>query len=124
MSDIGLTFLGQQPELTIRNGNLVLVTGEEAIEQNLRLRLKFFLAEHFLDERLGIPFYREVFVKNPNIRLLRTIFSEAIRTTAGIVSVDALEVVIDAPTRTLEVSFVATMETGGTLTFDPFILEL
>lgn len=124
MSDIHLTFLGQQPTLTIRNGNLILAEGEEAIDQNLRLRLKFFLAEHFLDQRLGIPFYREVFIKNPNVRLLRTIFTEATRTTAGISSVDNLEVVIDAPTRTLEIFLVATMETGGILTYDPFILEL
>jgi len=124
MTDIALTFTGQTPDLTIRSNNLILVDGEEAIDQQLRLRLKFFLGEHFLDERQGIPFYREVFVKNPNLRLLRTIFAEAIRTTTGISSVDFIEVTIETATRTLNISFTATMDTGATLTYDPFILEL
>ena len=124
MTDLHLTFSGQQPDLTVRNDNILIVDGEEAIDQQLRLRLKFFLAEHFLDERQGIPFYREVFVKNPNLRLLRTIFSDAVRTTPGISSVDFMEVTITAATRTLNLTFVATMLDGGVLTYDPFILEL
>jgi hypothetical protein len=124
MSDLHLTFTGQQPDLTIRNDELLLVEGEEAIEQQLRLRLKFFLGEHFLDERQGIPFYREVFVKNPNTRLLRTLFSDAVRTTPGITSVDKMDVAINAATRTLELSFVATMDTGATLVYEPFTLEI
>lgn len=124
MSDLLLEYDGQQPDLVVRGGELVLATGEEAIDQNLRLRLKFFLGEFFLDEAQGIPFYRDVFIKNPNTRLLRTIFTQAIETTTGIKSVDALELSIDTATRTLSLSFVATMTTGGTLTYDPFILEL
>jgi len=124
MTDLHLTFTGQQPDLTIRNDNLILAEGEEAIDQQLRLRLKFFLGEFFLDVRQGIPFYREVFVKNPNTRLLRTIFSDAVRSTPGIDTVDFMNVVIDAPTRTLNLTFVATMLDGGTLTYDPFVLEL
>lgn len=124
MSDIALTFVGQQPDLLIRNDNLIIVDGVEAIDQQLRLRLKFFLSEHFLDVRQGIPFYREVFVKNPNLRLLRTVFSDAVRTTPGVVSVDSMDVTVNSATRTLNISFVATTDTGETLTYDPFILEL
>ncbi len=124
MTDIRLEFLGQQPDIVIRNNNIVLVDGEEAIDQQLRLRLKFFLGEHFLDTSQGIPFYREVFIKNPNLRLLRTIFSEAVRTTPGISSVDSMEVTINSATRTLNLTFVATMLDGGVLTYNPFILEL
>jgi hypothetical protein len=124
MSDISLTFTGQQPTLTVRNGELVLVTGEEAIEQQLRLRLKFFLGEFFLDELQGIPYYREVFIKNPNLQLLRSIFTQAILSTPRIASVDSLELSIDGETRTLNLAFVATMDTDEELVFAPFILEL
>jgi len=124
MTYLHLTFTGQQPDLTVRGDNLILAEGEEAIDQNLRLRLKFFLGEFFLDERQGIPFYREVFIKNPNLRLLRNIFSEAIVTTEGIDSVDNISLAIDNASRTLNLSFIATMNTGATLTFDPFLLEL
>jgi len=125
MADIKLSFAGQQPTLFIGNeGNLQLVTGVEAVDQQLRLRLKFFLGEHFLDERQGIPFYREVFVKNPNLRLLRTIFSTAIRTTPGVSSLDFIDVSVDSASRTLNITFSATTDTGETLTYDPFILEL
>jgi hypothetical protein len=124
MSDISLTFTGQQPTLTVRNGEIVLVTGEEAIEQQLRLRLKFFLGEFFLDELQGIPYYREVFIKNPNLQLLRSIFTQAILSTPRIASVDSLELSIDGETRTLNLAFVATMDTDEELVFAPFILEL
>jgi hypothetical protein len=124
MSDISLTFTGQQPTLTVRNGEIVLVTGEEAIEQQLRLRLKFFLGEFFLDELQGIPYYREVFIKNPNLQLLRSIFTQAILSTPRIASVDSLELSIDGETRTLNLAFVATMYTDEELVFAPFILEL
>lgn len=124
MSDLHLTFVGQQPDLTVRNDNVILAKDEDAIDQQLRLRLKFFLGEHFLDERVGIPYYREVFVKNPNEGLLRSIFRAAILSTPRVTSVSAISLDINGETRTLNLTFSVTIDTGQELRFAPFILEL
>lgn len=121
MSDIKLTASG---DLDLSGHRLNLATGEEAIEQQLKLRLRFFLGEHFLDRRLGIPYYRDILIKNPNLQLVRSLFKEAIETTPGIDSVDELQVSVNSRDRQLTVSFVATMDTGEELVFSPFIIEL
>lgn len=124
MSDIKLEYSGQNPDLAIVAHELVLVTDDEAIAQQLRTRLKFFLGEHFLNVSLGLPFYREILKKNPNLNLVRSIFREAILTTPGVVSVEELFLEINGATRTLEISFKARIDTGEELVFSPFIIEL
>lgn len=122
MSDIKLDF--GTGDLDLTGHQLNLVTGADAIEQQLRIRLRFFLGEYFLDTRQGIPFYREVLIKNPNLPLLRSIFREAIITTPGVSSVQDVQVSVNGVTRTLSLTFVATIDTGEELVFNPFIIEL
>jgi hypothetical protein len=93
-----------------------------AIAQKLRNRLKFFLAEWFLDRRQGLPFYQRILVKNPNSRAIRSIFRQTILTTAGIASVDELQLTINAD-RTSRLDFRAALDDGSEpLVFSDFIL--
>jgi hypothetical protein len=82
------------------------------------------LEEWFLDLRQGIPYYREILIKNPNLLLVRSIFRQAIQDTAGISAVPDLTLSINSSTRRLTLSFVAVMDTGAELVYDPFIIEL
>lgn len=123
MSDIRLDFT-HDLDLTNTLHNLTLVEGEEAIQQQLRIRMQFFLAEWFLDTREGIPYYRDILIKNPNLAVVRDVFRKAIITTPGIVEVEDLTVTLDTKTRTATVSFRATMDTGEILVFGPFIIEI
>jgi len=124
MTDIKLQYSGQNPDIAIEGRRIVLVRGDEQIAQKLRTRLKFFLGEHFLDTTLGIPYYREVFKKNPNLNLLRSLFRQAILTTPQVVSVEELLLEINSATRTLEVSFKARIDTGAEIVISPFVIEL
>lgn len=124
MSNIALNYSGQTGDLDLTGHRLNLATGEAAIEQNLRIRLRFFLEEWFLDLRLGIPYFREILIKNPNLQLVRSIFREAVLGTAGINAVNDLTVAVNSSTRTLAVDFIATMDTGAELVFNPFIIEI
>lgn len=103
MSDIGLT---QDGDLLFVNGSLVLVTGGDAIIQNLTIRLQFFLGEWFLDTRLGMPYFQDVLVKNPNLVLVRGIFRVAITSTPGVKSLEEFEFAFDSPTRKLRLDFI------------------
>ena len=124
MADIQLTYSGQSGDIDISNGELKIVTGDRAIEQQLKLRLRFFLGEHFLDSRLGIPFRREILIKNPNLDVCRSIFKQAILDTPGIRTVDFIDFSVDTQARELNINFVSTMDSGEQLVYEPFIIEL
>lgn len=109
--------------LVIENGDLVLVDGIEAIAQHLRIRLRFFRGEWFADQRIGLPFYESIFVKRPNLNIIRSILREAILETPGIVGIQALDTQLNAATRTLTVTL-SVQAVVGTLDFsDELLIE-
>ena len=122
MSDLKLDTAGN---LDVTGHQLNIATGEEAIAQHLRIRLRFFLGEWFLDERLGIPYFRDILVKSPNLDLINAIYRQVVQHTPGISSVRSVNVQLDAKSRTLSVSpFRATIDTGQDLVFGPFIVSV
>lgn len=103
-----------------------LKRGAEAIEQRLRNRLRFFLAEWFLDARLGVPYFRDVLVKNPDLDLVRSIIRRVILGTPGVASLRKFDVELDRLARRLDVTdFEAILDDGSPLRPDePFIVEV
>ena len=121
MSDLALDSDG---DLLIDDDSFILVDEDDAIVQQLTIRFKFFLGEWFLDTRLGVPYFPEVLVKNPDLSRVRGIFQQVILTTPGIASVDSLELLLDNATRVLSVSFRARKTDGEILEFkDEFIIQ-
>ena len=104
MSDFKLDTFG---ELDLTSGDLVFVTGADAVAQHLKLRLRFIRGEWFLDVRVGIPYYSQIFIKNPNLAAIETIYRRAIRETPGVDTLDRFDFEFDSATRQLEVSFSA-----------------
>lgn len=88
------------------------------IRQVLATRFKFFLGEWFLDQRQGAPFYRDVFVKNPNMDLIRSLFLRICRTTPGVLDVVDFSLSFNPSARRLTFSFQALVE-GGEFTVRP-----
>lgn len=124
MSDFKVKVTGQNVDIDLSGHRFNLVEGDDAIEQHLLIRLKFFLDEWFLDSRVGIPYYRDILIRNPNLDLIRNIYKTAVLDTPGIASVESIELDIDTASRTLNLSFACTLDSGAVLTYDPFILEL
>lgn len=122
MSDILLLENGSDLDLTGNRAHLA--TDEEAIANQVMIRLRFFFEEWFLDERQGIPYFREILIKNPNLDLVRYLFRTAVATTPGISAVTSLTAEVDPVARKLSVTFAATMDTGAQLVFSPFIIEI
>lgn len=108
-------------------GQLVLVgvnQGNQDVEirQAVRGRLRFFLGEWFLDARQGFPYFRDVFIKNPNRQSIISSLRRTIRETAGVAQVDELTLSVDADRRA-SVSFRAILEDSDIpLVFSDFIL--
>jgi hypothetical protein len=99
-------------DLLRQNGAFVLVSGSEAIVQSVRVRLQFFLGEWFLDESVGVPYYEQILVKNPDLSVIRQIIRKVIVDTVGITELKTLELNLDRGARLLYVSFVAAADTG------------
>lgn len=108
-------------------GDLALVTGDvvvlgdtdttrvQYIRQKVASRFKFFIGEWFLDQRKGIPYYRDVFVKNPKVALIRSLFLRILRTTPGVTSVPDFSVRYDFSTRQLFFDFQAVVDGSAQL---------
>lgn len=125
MSDIKLNINpGEEYDVVLKGYDLEIVDGIDAIAQNIRIRLQFFLGEFFLDVRQGIPYRRQVFVHNPDELLITQLFRKTIATTAGVADVESIKVSVDKVKRKLTCTFRARTDAGQNLEFDNFILDV
>jgi hypothetical protein len=110
-----------------QGGQLVVIEGLEQIRQRIATRLKFFVGEWFLDLRQGVPYYRDVFVSNPNLALIRSLFRRVVLRTPGVISVPRILVGFDPATRQCSVTFQAIVD-GGRIEVEPgdedFLVDL
>lgn len=110
-------------DLALEKGDLVLLGRTAAtrvlyLRQKIASRFKFFLKEWFLDQREGVPYYRDVFRKRPNIPLIRSLFLRVLRRTPGVLEVVKFSTVFDRETRELSFAFQA-LVTDGEVTVGP-----
>lgn len=114
-------------------GNFVfLQPGTRYTRQKLASRLKFFLGEWFLDRRKGVPYFRHVLVRNPDLNTVRHVLRRVILGTPGVLALDSnagtdIDIDYDPSKRRCAVAFTARCETGAIVvsTNDPdFIIEL
>jgi len=82
------------------------------VAQRIEQRLKLFLAEWYLNVRKGVPYFRDILIKNPDLGLVQSILSTVILTTNGVAQVTKYEQTIDTSTRALTVVFSCTLVTG------------
>lgn len=114
MYDIALSAESHDLLLTEDN-DLKLINNAERIAQQIKITLKFFLGEWFLDTSQGVPYLERVLVKSPNMNHIRAIFRERILDVPGVTAVSSLTLTLDRQKRTLSVGYVAET-TAGLLT--------
>lgn len=44
------------------------------VSQKLRIKLSFFLAEWYLNKTIGLPYFDQIFIKNPDINFIEDLF--------------------------------------------------
>ena len=87
------------------DGDLVTVSESYEVRQYLRSKLKTFLGEWFLDLTVGVPYYEEVFKKNPDAVVIDAAFKEAILSTPGVLELMEFEMGFDNALRKLSLDF-------------------
>lgn len=103
-------------ELVIENHDLATVSGIDAIEQNLGQRLKTFLGEYFLDSRIGLPYFQEIFKKKFDPIVVDTVIKREIINTDGIIELMQFKLELETVSRELFVDF-DVLTTNGVLAF-------
>ena len=92
-------------DLLIEGNNLLVVEDIDQIEQNTKIRLRFFSGEWFLDATKGLPFYDTILVKNPNVPNIDGIIKNEIIETEGAGELLSYDSSYDALTREYDVNF-------------------
>ena len=90
------------------------VRGPDAVIMRLGWRLAFWRGEWALDLRLGIPYARQFFRRNPSRTLMLQILGDVIRSTPGIAELIAIDVTLDRARRSAAVTFEARLDDGET----------
>lgn len=113
MIDIALNPISN--DLVFSSFDLQLIDDTRQIMQNLAIRLRFVLGEWFLDITQGIPYYEEIFIKNPNQIQIESILKQEIVQTRGIVELISFEADFDKRRRIFSVKFSARSISGEEL---------
>lgn len=112
MSDIALD--NSTIDIDTQNGTgLRIIDGTEAISQHLLIRLRFFQGEYFLDQRIGIPYYQDILIKNPDLVLVRSLYRETILETPGVIDITRFDLDFDTSSRSLRIDFTCTVTTSN-----------
>jgi hypothetical protein len=114
MSDIAMNL--ETNDLDIINGDLYLVTGSDAIAQDLQQTLQLWLGEWFLDTTKGVPFKQHILIKNPNIDIVQADLITAAASVSGVTQILDVQFNYSNVNRTFSASMVAQTSNGQAVT--------
>jgi hypothetical protein len=84
--------------------DMYFTDGPVQARQEIECRFNFWLGEYFLDTRQGIPYRRDVLVKNPNKEAIRSVFARTITSVPGLIE-PRVEYTLDTKTRKLTIEW-------------------
>lgn len=102
-------------DLIFENFDLQLFDDTNQISQNLGIRLRFLLGEWYLDITQGIPYYQEIFKKNPNQIQIESALKAEILDTDGVLELLKFESLFDRRNRRYSVNFTVRTISGEDL---------
>lgn len=92
-------------DLDVTNGELSLVTGIEAVVQDITMTLRTFLEESVYDRSAGVPYLQIIFKKGTSLQTVRFILEQIILQVDGVTEVIDLDTSdFDRNTRSLVVT--------------------
>jgi hypothetical protein len=98
-------------DLFLNVDDLELTSGLDAKVQHLNQRLRTFLAEWFLDLRVGVAYFQQILLKNPNPAVVDSVLKKEIVNTPGVLQLTFFDLDI-ASNRELTLSFRALTSEG------------
>lgn len=100
-------------DLEIERFDLVFQDDQlDATRQRLKIRIKFFFTEWFLDTNFGLPYYEIILKKNPNLQEIEGRLIDTIVSTPRVLEILDFNLDFDAAARILFVNFRVLTEDG------------
>lgn len=120
MSDISLDLNIASPtynDYLLLNNDLALTSdaqsgGSDPVQQDILQALRTYLNEWYLDNTIGMPWYQQILVKNPDLSKIDALFINTILGRRGGVQLLKYDFSPEFLTRRLEDTFIAQKTTG------------
>lgn len=109
-------------DLMIRDGQLVMVEGRDAIAQDLSVCLRWFKDEWFLDRRLGLPWFQRILGHEEGAAIAEVVLRHACLQRPGISTVERCVVTVDTEARDLLVDLAVRSIDGDVIEVPAFFL--
>ena len=77
----------------------------DTLEQRIRTRMQTFMGEWYLNEEMGVPYFQEVLVKNPDVARVRALLLAALLSVEGVKQVTKFNVAFIPGDRRFTVDF-------------------
>lgn len=97
--------LDEDGDWDFTGGDRVLVAGEAAVRQAVRVKVLTFMREIYLDESIGVDYLNVVLVKNPDPLAVREALRVRIASVADVTEVVGTNLELDRATRVATISF-------------------
>lgn len=92
-------------DLFIKRYDLSLVSGLQSTAQRLKVKLKLFFSEWFLNRQFGVPYYQDVLKKAPDLILIEARIKRAILEVPLVIEILEFALDFDVNQRRLFVNF-------------------
>ena len=77
----------------------------DSVKQAIEIRIKWFANEWKLGPSLGIPYYDDVFIKNPSEELIEEKIREVISEVDEVEEIEAFSIIEDRDLRKIKISY-------------------
>ena len=98
-----LDILMKEGDLVVTKGGDIVLT--DSVRQAIRIRLLWFAREWRFNTSFGIPYYDEVYIKNPNLEKIKLILTREIRKVEEVLDVQNMNISLDRQNRVATVTF-------------------
>lgn len=78
-----------------------ILSGVDCVVQRINARLRHFRGEFFTDKREGVPWYRDVLKKDPDLVVVDDVIRRTILGVPGVLELTRMDLRVDRQTRTL-----------------------
>jgi hypothetical protein len=99
------------------NGDIIItensdITLKSSVRQDVKIRLRWFFAEWRFGPGFGLPYYEDVFIKNPSPTRIAQIVREEVMKASDVTGVRNITVKLDSKTRNAVIAFVFSTDYG------------
>lgn len=105
-------------DLLTVNGNLALSADQTDKAQKIKTRLLLVKGEWFLNPDKGIPYFEDIFIKNPDFQVVKAHFVNTILDVPGVLSIKSIETSFNRAERTYYLENLVVQSGVGEIRFE------